>query len=637
MTDFIFHFSAAAALLTAVALRFFSPDSRAARLGALWVLAWVLGVYFTWRLGQTVIWGEWSFTAIYTQALMAMELLWLFDVVHGLHFHAYGRRPLALTDGSALRQASVDVVIASYNEPRDILEKTLLCARRLVWSGPVRIHVLDDGKRAWLAQLCQELDVRYLSRPDNRGAKAGNINHGLDFLHGDFALLLDADFLVAPDAIEKLIAPMADAQVAVVQSPQDFYNPDPIQRSLGLDGLSPTDQVHFFNGILHARDNGDAAFFCGTSGLLRTRALKDIAGFPTESITEDIFLTLKLKARGWRSVTIEDAVATGLSPQSMDDLFAQRRRWGEGAVQMNSHIWRSGQEWLRSLGWSQRLKFFPVYWVISYPVRLVSLVVPQLCLLLGWQPLVNAPLQELMLAQGAVFVALVAFNQWMAGSRSQMLVSQIWHDLLALRLTPYFLLRLFKPHGQLVFAVTPKGSDARPGRPSPRRFDLLVNALLVLTLAALAAGLSSADTSGVALASVFWSGVNLVRLWLVRASLRREQAALCEELQVPARLLPELWVDGMPAMELGEFGASESALQGGPGVGERQLALLHDGGKRQIGRTDALGRIHFHTVDGRSLWLSRLTAASLALGRERLHGDYSTARALAQTFKSSLT
>lgn len=637
MTDFIFYFTAAAAALTGLALRWLPPTSRAARLGALLVLAWVLGVYFAWRLGQTVIWGEWSFAAIYTQALMAMELLWLVDVVHGLHFHAYGRRPLDLREGAALNQASVDVVIASYNEPRDILEKTLLCARRLVWSGPVQIHVLDDGKRDWLAQLCQDLDIRYLSRPDNQGAKAGNINHGLDYLHGDFALLLDADFLVAPEAIEKLIEPMADPRVAVVQSPQDFYNPDPIQRSLGLEGLSPTDQVHFFNGILHARDNGEAAFFCGTSGLIRTRALKDIAGFPTESITEDIFLTLKLKASGWRSVTIDDAVATGLSPQSMDDLFAQRRRWGEGAVQMNSHIWRTGQGWLRSLGLVQRLKFFPVYWVISYPVRLLSLLVPQLCLLLGWQPLVNAPLEQLVLAQGAVFLALVAFNHWMAGSRSQLLVSQIWHDLLALRLTPYFLLRIFKPHGQLVFAVTPKGSDARGGRPPTRRFDMLVNVLLLLTLAAMVVGVTAAQASGVVLASVFWSAVNLVRLWLVRASLRREQSVQAEELQVPARLLPELWVDGMPVLALGEFGVSESALSGGPGVGQRELALLHNGVKRHIGRTDALGRIDFHSPDCRGLWLSRLTAASLALGRQRLHGDYNTARALARTFKSALT
>lgn len=653
MTEPLFYLSAAAALLTSLALRWLSPKSRAARIGALLVVAWVLGVYFAWRLGQTVLWGELSFPALYTQVLMVVELLWLFDVAHGLHFYAYGHRPPTHQVKSTLRQASVDVVVASYSEPHDILERTLLCAQRLVWSGPVQVYVLDDGKRVWLAELCRNLGVHYLSRPNNQSAKAGNINHALDYLHSDFALFLDADFMVAPQAIEKLIAPMADPEVAVVQSPQDFYNPDPIQRSLGLESLSPTDQVHFFNGILHARDNGAAAFFCGTSGLLRVKALKEVAGFPTESITEDIFLTLKLKARGWRSVTIEDAVATGLSPQSMDDMFAQRRRWGEGAVQMNAHIWGSTQAWLRSLGVMARLKFFPVYWLISYPVRLLSLLVPQLCLLLGWQPLVNAPLHELFAVQGAVLVLLVTFNQWLAGARSQLLVSQIWHDILALRLTPYFLLRVFKPDGKLVFTVTPKGADAVQGRRSRRLFDSVVLVLLLFTIAALAAGVirpgsnNDAQGSGIYLVTLFWGAVNLLRLWLVYACLRREQPVQLEQLHAPTRLLPDLWIDGLPASAVGEFEVNESALEAPSSLPAgvdasrpwalRDLALMHDGSKRHIGTTDPHGRILFHNLDCRSLWLSRLAAASLEVGRERLNGGYNTPRALAQTLKASFS
>jgi cellulose synthase (UDP-forming) len=654
MPDHILYLSVVAAVITSLAMFWLSPQSRQVRLGVLLVLAWVFGVYFAWRLGQTVLWGGLSFAALYTQILVIVELLWLAEVVHGLHFYAYAPRLLASCTDNALRQSSIDVVIASYNEPRDILEKTLLCALHLDWSGPIKIYVLDDGKRQWLIDLCDAIGANYLSRPDNHHAKAGNLNHALGYLHGDFALLLDADFLVAPYAIEKLIVPMADARVAVVQSPQDFYNPDPVQRSLDLEGLSPTDQVHFFNGILRGRDNGDAAFFCGTGGLLRLEALKEIDGFPTESITEDIFVSLKLKSRGYLSITIEDAVATGLYPQSIDDLFAQRRRWGEGAIQMNAYIWRSTQDWLRTLGVITRLKFFPVYWLISFPVRLLSLLVPQACLLLGWQPLINAPLNQLLAAQGALLILVLAFNQWIACSRIQPFVTQIWHDILALRLTFYFLFRLIKPNKKHIFAVTPKGnettqtsaiSDLVPTT-SHQHFNVVVLCLLLMTIAAMVVGVTgllgfhSTFASGVYVVSLFWSGINFIRLWFVFASLRREKQGRIEDLKAPARLMTDLWIDGLPANAVGEFMVSENCLSSADEskvFGYKDLALLHHGTQRQIGSTNAQGKILFHTLECRGLWLSHLTVASLALGRERLNGGYESARALAQTLKASFS
>ncbi|QJC56511.1 Cellulose synthase catalytic subunit [UDP-forming] [Polaromonas vacuolata] len=661
MPELVLYLSIAAAAITSLAMFWLSPQCRQARLGVLLVMAWVFGVYFVWRLGQTVLWGGFSFAALYTQFFVLVELLWLAEMVHDCHFYTYASRPLVQGISRALRQSSIDVVIASYNEPRDILEKTLLCALHLDWSAPIKIYVIDDGKRQWLAELCYKLGINYLSRPDNLNAKAGNINHALDYLHGDFALLLDADFLVAPFAIEKLIAPMVDAQVAVVQSPHDFYNPDPIQRSLGLESLSPTDQIHFFNDTLRMRDNGGAAFFCGSSGLIRLKALKEISGFPTDSITEDIFVSLKLKSQGYLSVTIKEAVATGLNPQSINDFFAQRKRWGEGAIQMNSCIWGSTQSWLRNLGVINRLQFFPVYWLISYPVRLISLLVPQACLLLGWQPLVNAPINQLLAAQGGVLILILAFNQWISRSHSQLLLSQIWHDVLALRLTFYFLFRLIKPNDKLVFSVTPKGSDAvhlaeasassaaaqNPNTATPPRyFDVLVLSLLILTFACLALGVvnlndaQSTAQSGVYAVSLFWALINFARIWFVYASLRREKAVRLEELQAPVRIMSDLWIDGLPANAVGEFQVSESSLSStneNQVIAHRDLALLHNGTQRHIGRTNDQGKILFHTLKCRGLWLSRLTVASLEVGLERLNGGYKSAQAVAQTIKASFT
>lgn len=374
-------------------------------------IALLLVGYLSWRVSVTVAWGDFSFSGTYTQLIFAIEVFWIIEVIHSLHFYAYRSRRNETDITSENRQSSVDVIIPSYNEPYEILSRTLMAARNLVWPGEVRIYLLDDGKREWLPALCKKWGVSYISRPDNESAKAGNINHALTYLHGDFTLVLDADFLVSPNAIEILMAPMGDSKVAVVQAPQEFYNPDPIQRSLEISELSPNDQRHFFNGILHARSNGEAAFFCGSCGLLRNSAVKELGGFPTESITEDIFLSIKLKQLGYESISIQEPVAVGLSPETINDMIKQRSRWGEGALQMNSKLWRVNKS-NATLSLFNRIKFLPMYWAVSFPVRFVSLIIPQLYFLLGWSALANATLTELLIAQGSVILALVSFNFW---------------------------------------------------------------------------------------------------------------------------------------------------------------------------------------------------------------------------------
>ena len=73
------------------------------------------------------------------------------------------------------------VLIATYNEERDVLERTLNGASGLDYDN-FEVLVLDDGRRPWLAELSAEKGARYLTRPDNFHAKAGNINHALRLL-----------------------------------------------------------------------------------------------------------------------------------------------------------------------------------------------------------------------------------------------------------------------------------------------------------------------------------------------------------------------------------------------------------------------------------------------------------------------
>src|SRR6185369_5403853 len=163
------------------------------------------------------------------------------------------RRLRGLDAGKA---PSVDVLIPSYNEPLAVLEKTIVGARSLEWPN-VNVYVLDDGRRAWLRDYCAEKGVGYITRPDNLGAKAGNINHALTLTDGDFVAVFDADFIPQRSFLMRLMGFFEDPKVGIVQAPHAFYNHDPMQTNLAMRKSLPDDQAFFFEAIMPSRDGWD--------------------------------------------------------------------------------------------------------------------------------------------------------------------------------------------------------------------------------------------------------------------------------------------------------------------------------------------------------------------------------------------
>src|SRR5205085_7880328 len=104
----------------------------------------------------------------------------------------------------------VDVLICTYNEDEEILERTIIGAQALDYDN-FRLWVCDDGRRPWLKVLCERLQCGYLTRTDNAHAKAGNINSALQHLAAlpqrpDFISILDADFVVQPRFLRRVLA-----------------------------------------------------------------------------------------------------------------------------------------------------------------------------------------------------------------------------------------------------------------------------------------------------------------------------------------------------------------------------------------------------------------------------------------------
>lgn len=253
----------------------------------------------------------------------------------------------------------VDVLIVSYNESWEVLEKTVVGAKGLNYPN-YAVWILDDGNRQWLRDKSAEHGIGYVSRTENVHYKAGNLNNGIAALRArgialEYLAVLDADFVARPEFLRRTMALMKTDDIGIVQSPQCFYNPDPHQQAFGGVKRWPDEQRAWFDIYLPSLDALDSATCCGTSCLIRVKALDAIGGFPTASVCEDTLTSIKMRQLGWKTVFLQEPLTVGLAPEGIGEFLTQRARWLLGGVQ-NDRYCGPGP------GWTGRLRFWLCLW-----------------------------------------------------------------------------------------------------------------------------------------------------------------------------------------------------------------------------------------------------------------------------------
>ena len=445
--------------------------------------------YAWWRLTATILPLEvdWSAEFLWSWGYFLAEMSL---IAEGLIFFLMMSRTVDRKDEADVHEAwvraqppsalpTVDVLIATYNEGWDVLERTIIAACVLDYPH-FTVHVLDDGSRGWLAERCAELGVRYHVRPDRRHAKAGNINHALTVTDGELVLVLDADFIPQRDFLARTVGFFRDPTIGIVQVPHHFFNSDPLQANLGLHQRYSDDQEFFFRDIMPARDAWGVAFSCGSNSLTRRSALDAIGGgIPTSSITEDILSSIVLLQKGWRTVYLNQRLARGLAPEGLPAMYTQRARWARGGIQ--TALLSEGPVRARGLTLLQRLFFFPLPWVTSNVcLPLVSL--GPLCFMWGGLiPMREATGVDLVAYQLPMLLATLRATPLLSRVQRNPLIASAYQLFLSFRLGPAVLHSLVRPFA-VGFQVTPKGKDAQRVQADVRAVVISV-VVIVLTVA----------------------------------------------------------------------------------------------------------------------------------------------------------
>jgi len=224
---------------------------------------------------------------------------------------------------------SVDVLIPTYNEDVQLLRGTISAALRIAY--PHRTCVLDDGRRAAVKELCDELGAEYFTRTDNQHAKAGNLNHALKLTDGEFVVILDADHVAESNFIDRLVGYFADERLGFVQTPHAFYNFDAFQGVLNYERREYWEEgMLFYNVTQPGKNRWNGVSFCGSAAMFRRQALEDVGLVATESITEDMLTGLRMHAQGWKSLFVNERLVAAMAADDVSSFNTQRLRWGEG-------------------------------------------------------------------------------------------------------------------------------------------------------------------------------------------------------------------------------------------------------------------------------------------------------------------
>lgn len=415
------------------------------------LLASLIGIwYLHWRLTATFNTEDRLATAI-SITVYAAEIYGFLSFI--LFFLQVRKGPSRIPPVISSYPA-VDVFVTIYNESIDVLYRTLVCCQAMEYpEGKKKVYVLDDGDRKDVKDLAEGLNCIYLNRPTHEFAKAGNINYGLAHSNGDIIAIFDCDHIPVRTFLSETVSYFNDPQVAIVQTPHYFYNPDSFQRNLRLEKELANEQDLFFRIIEPGRDYYNSSFFAGSSGLFRRKALEEIGGIQTKTITEDLHTSMALHARGYKSVYVTRIVAAGLAPESFEGYLKQRKRWTRGGLQVfildNPLIKRGLSFW-------QRIQYFgAVYYFFHGIPRLIYLAAPLSFLLFGYAPL-RADLGPLVLHFVPYYVAsLIAFHLV-----SRRLRNPFWSDVyetaMSFAITATAFATILKP-GNKKFHVTPKG------------------------------------------------------------------------------------------------------------------------------------------------------------------------------------
>ncbi len=234
----------------------------------------------------------------------------------------------------AAYRPQVAVLIPAYNEEK-VIERTVQGALDSDYPN-LRVIVIDDGSKDRTLEVVRRAfapeeaagKVLILTKPN--GGKAEALNYGLGHI-GDAELFIgiDADTIIAPDAIARLVPHFLNPKVAAVAGNAKVGNR--VNLWTRWQALEYITSQNFERRALNTM--GAVSVVPGAIGAWRVSAVSEAGGYHIDTVAEDADLTMALLRNGYRVEYEDRALAFTEAPVNANALMRQRFRWSFGILQ----------------------------------------------------------------------------------------------------------------------------------------------------------------------------------------------------------------------------------------------------------------------------------------------------------------
>ena len=227
------------------------------------------------------------------------------------------------------------VIVPAYNEADSLADtvRSIQAQTRL----PHEIIVVDDCSTDNTAEVARNCGVTVIRPPVNTGSKAGAQNFALARVDTELTMAIDADTVLAPDAIEKLLVALERKEVVAAcgfvlpQRVQTIWERGRfIEYLLAFSWYKPI-QDYYQKPLISS----------GCFSVYRTSVLRAAGGWSTRTMAEDMDLTWTFYQRGHEVRFVPEAVCYPIEPRTFDFMSKQLRRWSHGFVQNVALHWRA--------------------------------------------------------------------------------------------------------------------------------------------------------------------------------------------------------------------------------------------------------------------------------------------------------
>ncbi len=283
-----------------------------------------------------------AFSGLAFLGTMIVSIFFVGDVLMSLRLVLIGI--LALVDRLRPRAKmrvdfvpTVAVLVPAYNEEA-VIVRTVRSVLNSDYAA-LRVIVIDDGSRDKTVEVArgafrQEIAAgKVVVLTKENGGKAAALNFGLEHVTEAIYVGIDADTLIAKDAIGKLVAHFSDATIGAVAGNAKVGNRVNLwTRWQALEYITSQNFERRALNLFHV-----VTVVPGAIGAWRTEAVKRAHGYPINTVAEDADLTMSLLEQGLKVIYEDSSLAFTEAPIDARGLMRQRFRWSFGTLQA---VWK---------------------------------------------------------------------------------------------------------------------------------------------------------------------------------------------------------------------------------------------------------------------------------------------------------